>query len=133
MGADLIVSVIELRESKEKAIERLAKIVFNEDSNELFQNAGYYFWEDEQEITPEILNDMRKRVASALEVVYGYSREMTHISIDGDRRFVITGGMSWGDMPTDIFEDFNIFQEFLAYPSWCALDEKVVKDWEGEI
>lgn len=133
MGADLLVSVVEIRETEEQARERLTKLVIDESFIQRFMNAGYYFWEEE-EFTEEVAKDMRKRISDSIDIVYGQSRGINLISLDGNRILAITGGMSWGDNPTDEFEDFNIFQEFLAYPSWYSPDSDEIKHWikEGE-
>ena len=119
MGADLVLSHIEIRESKEEALERLAKIVFNEKSFDLFANAGYYDYEDE-EFSSEIETQMRERVKKSIELVYGlqegtiYSRDVSGFSLDGGERFfLVTGGQTWGDDPSNEFVDFNIFSEFI--------------------
>jgi hypothetical protein len=131
MGADLIVNLVELRETKEQALARLSRLIINESAKSEMEEAGYFYWEDE-DYTNEIGEEIRRRIASSVEVVYGNSREMTLVCIDGNRTFAVTGGMSWGDAPTDILEDFNIFQQFLGYPSWCAPDSEEIAKWNSE-
>lgn len=131
MGADFIVNFVELRETKEQALVRLSHLIINEWTKSEMEDAGCYLYEDE-EYTEQMGEDMRKRIAQSVEVVYEHSREMGTICIDGNRTFAVTGGMSWGDAPTDIFEDYNIFQQFLAYPSWCAPDSEEAERWNEQ-
>lgn len=137
MGADLVLSHIEIREDKEEALARLAKIVFTEESIELFQNAGHYFWEDE-EFSPEIADQMRERVKESIDLVYGiqngevFSRDVASLTLDGGNRyFLVTGGQTWGDDPSNEYVDFNIFCEFIAYPYWEHPTSDKVKEWEA--
>lgn len=137
MGADLVLSHIEVRESKEEALERLAKIVFNEESLVLFENAGYYNWEEE-EFSPEIAEQMRKRVEESINLVYGlqdgtyHSRDVAGFSLDGgERYFLVTGGQTWGDDPSNEYADFNIFAEFIAYPHWEHPTSEAVTKWKA--
>ena len=130
MGADMVVACVELKETKEEALERLAKLVINEETQDLFINEAYYFEYEEEDYTPELAEKMRKRIEEAVEVVYSDRRDITGINIDGNRIFVITGGMSWGDEPTDAMRDFEIFNVFLGYPSWNRPDSDEAKKWE---
>ena len=131
MGADLCVDYVELKETEAEALSRLAKLVINEDTLDRFiNNASYFEWEEE-DFTPELAEKMRKRIADAVDVVYGDRRDTAWLKIDGDRTFAFTGGMSWGDEPTDAMEDFRIFNEFLGYPAWASPDSEEVKNWEA--
>jgi hypothetical protein len=139
MGADLVLSHIEIRESKEEALERLAKIVFTKESLDLFSNAGYYFWEDE-EFSPEVAEQMRERVKESINLVYGlqdgtiYSRDVAGFSLDcGERYFLVTGGQTWGDDPSSEYADFNIFSEFIAYPYWQHPTSEAVTKWKAGV
>lgn len=132
MGADLMLNYVELKENKEQALERLAKMKLTEEDLERFDTCGVYdFGWDDDGFTDETIKSMRKRLAQAVEVVYDCegSREVNTLTIDGDRTFVITGGMSWGDEPSSLYTDFYLFSEFLAYPSWEKPDSEEARKW----
>jgi len=137
MGADLVLSHIEIRETKEEALERLSKMVFTQESLDLFSNAGYFFWE-EVEFSPEVADQMRERVKESINLVYGlqegtyYSRDVAGFSLDGgERHFLVTGGQTWGDDPSNEYADFNIFAEFIAYPHWEHPTSEAVAKWKA--
>lgn len=131
MGADLAIDYVEIRESEDEALARLANLVIDENTLDRFiDNASYFEYEDE-DFTPELAEKMRKRIAEAVSVVYANNRRDTiWLKIDGDRTFMFTGGMSWGEDPTDAIQDFRIFNEFLGYPAWASADSDEVKEWE---
>ena len=67
-------------------------------------------WQDHYlDPQPDDADEMRDRAKVALELIYGKlpSRELAHIAFD-DRVYVFTGGMSWGDTPTDAAADVEI-------------------------
>lgn len=131
MGADLCIDYVELKETEEEALNRLAKLVIDQDTLDRFiDNANYFEWEGE-DFTPELAEKMRDRIKESVSVVYSTSRRDTiGLTIDGDRIFVFTGGMSWGEEPTEAMQDFRIFNEFLGYPAWASADSKEVREWE---
>ena len=127
-----MLTYVELKETKEQALARLAKLVIDENTMERFESCGYYEWESE-EFTPEIAEDMRKKLANVIEIVYSsdYRRDTQVITLDGNRNLIFTGGMSWGDDPSDVYTDFFIFSDFFGYPSWAYPDSVEVKEWEA--
>ena len=131
MGADLAIDYVEIRASEDEALARLANLVINEDTLDRFiDNASYFEYEDE-DFTPELAEKMRERIKEAVSVVYSTRRRDTSwLNIDGDRTFVFTGGMSWGEEPTEAMEDFRIFNEFLGYPAWASPASDEAKEWE---
>lgn len=130
MGADLIFECVEIKETKEKALERLAKIAIDENTISRFFDCNYYEYEEE-DFTPELAEKMRKRIIEAVEVVYGTYRDTGTMQLDGDRTLAFTGGMSWGDSPTEAITDYAIFNEFLGYPFWANPNSEQVKNWEA--
>jgi hypothetical protein len=138
MGADLLMTYIEIKEPREKAKERLDKLVITEEDLERFDSCGSFEFED-QEFSSELALKVKTRLGEILDSVYdfaegkAYSREITTFDLDGDRKFLITGGMSWGEDPTDYFTDFWIFYEFLGYPSHASPDSEEVRKWKEEV
>lgn len=136
MGADLLLNYVEIAETKEKAQARLDKLQLTEADLGRFEDCGYYYFESE-EFSPEIENQMRAKLQETLELVYSFAegntpRDVVSLTIDGNRTFLFTGGMSWGDDPSDSFTDLWLFFEFLGYPSHEAPDSEAVRQWKEE-
>jgi hypothetical protein len=136
MGADLMLNYVEIAEPRERAQARLDRLVITEQHLETFENCGEYQFSDE-EFSEQVQKDMRARLQRALDVVYdsyeGNSpRDVTWLNIDGNRTFLFTGGMSWGDDPSDYYTDFWLFFEFLGYPSHLSPDSDEAKKWKEE-
>jgi hypothetical protein len=134
MGADLLLNYVEIAEPREKAQARLDKLQITKEHLEAFENCGEYQFSDE-EFSEQVQKDMRARLQRALDVVYDNdekqtSRDVTRLVIDGNRTFLFTGGMSWGDDPTNSYTDFWIFFEFLGYPSHESPDSEAVRKWK---
>jgi hypothetical protein len=135
MGADLLLNYVEIREPRDKAQARLDKLVLSEADLTNFEDCGEYQFSDE-EFTEQVHKDMRARLQRALDVVYDNneqtSRDVTGFNIDGNRTFLFTGGMSWGDDPSESYADFCIFYQFLGYPSHESPDSEEVRKWNEE-
>ena len=136
MGADLMLNYVEIAEPREKAQARLDRLVLTEADLFTFENCGCYDFQDE-DFSEELAKKMRAKIQEALDIIYdfhekGYRRDMTSLTIDGNRTFYFTGGMSWGDDPSECYTDFWIFAEFLGYPSHESPDSEAVKEWKEE-
>jgi len=136
MGADLLLNYVEIAEPREKAQARLDRLVLTEEHLETFENCGYHEFEEE-DFSKEIETRMRSKLQECLDVVYdcleGHApRDVTWLDIDGDRKFLFTGGMSWGEEPSDYYTDFWLFAEFLGYPSNLSPDSDEAKKWREE-
>lgn len=63
----------------------------------------------------ESIEQLKATLMEDIDLAYGYSRETGRFH-HKDETFVITGGMSWGDDPTDAFaaiERFAAIQEYV--------------------
>jgi len=134
MGADLMLNYIEIAEPREKAQARLDRLVLTEEHLETFENCGYYGFEEE-DFSEETEKKMREKLQECLDVVYDADgrRDVSSFIIDGNRTFYLTGGMSWGDDPSECYTDFWIFFEFLGYPSNLSPDSDEAKKWREEV
>ena len=135
MGADLLLNYVEIAEPREKAQARLDKLQMTEEHLSMFEDCGIYQFSDE-EFSEQVQKDMKARLQRALDVVYDNdekwtTRDVTRLTIDGNRTFLFTGGMSWGDDPTNSYTDFWIFFEFLGYPSHESPDSEAVRKWKA--
>ena len=134
MGADLMLNYVEIAEPREKAQARLDRLVLTEADLSTFENCGYHYFEDE-DFSEELAKKMRAKIQEALDVVYDADgrRDVSSFIIDGNRTFYLTGGMSWGDDPSECYTDFWIFFEFLGYPSNLSPDSDEAKKWREEV
>ena len=134
MGADLMLNYVEIAEPREKAQARLDRLVLTEEHLETFENCGYYGFEEE-DFSEETEKKMREKLQECLDVVYDADgrRDVSSFIIDGNRTFYFTGGMSWGDDPSECYTDFWIFFEFLGYPSNLSPDSDEAKKWREEV
>ena len=150
MGADLLITAVELKESKAKCLKRIEKLDWSDVDGmfERFENAGIWIDEDairkqvfavlydergeEEAFDEETVKWMKERLVEAVECVYAdqFSRNCNTLAVDGINRFLVTGGTSWGDDPSSEWDDFNLFNEFLGYPYWAKPKSKERKEWE---
>ena len=120
MGADFIFSVNELKLTREQALANARKIArgrLTEVLTNLEEMAGVARFNEIDAANPseEERNEIEAYLAECIETVYDYGRrrDCGLLTIDGDRKFAITAGMSWGEEPTDAYESFNV-SEILA-------------------
>ena len=117
MGADLMISVNEMKLTKDQAIAKARKLVAEyplPDLLETLESCGCHTWSEADtsnpSITPTLSNEVVEYLIQCVETVYTYSdrRDCAFFTLDGNRRFAVTGGMSWGDEPTDVWLPFVI-------------------------
>ena len=128
MGADLLLTTVEIRETEPECQARLARMTFTEaDMTRLEYCGSWLMGEEWDETMPDKIRGLLK---DAIKTVYNANgRDVSGLVIDGNRSFVTTGGTSWGDDPSAEWDDFNLFHEFLCYPYWEAPDSDNVKLW----
>jgi len=126
MGADMMVAVCEEPYDLNKAKEVIEYRVENLNDNELIHLAENHCWSELEEAMEvkeaELeegdlydLDDLRRIVSRSLateainqalsEIILGnsttnYNREIAYVNLKGTN-YLITGGMSWGDLPTE--------------------------------
>jgi len=108
MGADFIVAMVPMRKTQDEAIAKLKAM----DAETLLHVLSYYHARDFDEDTDEQeYAEAIEFVTAKIDEVYGYykhgSRETDVHKIDGTD-WLITGGMSWGDDPTDAYESVSV-------------------------
>ncbi len=114
MGADLLISVNELKLSREQAEANATKIARGPlkeviDNLENMIGVGRFVDLDMDSPTEEVRAEVEDYLKECIATVYAYAerRDCSYFVID-DRLFAITAGMSWGDQPTDAYEAFNV-------------------------
>lgn len=121
MGADMILSCIAIPKTNEPKLKELfAKIHQNVD-NMTEQDVKAYLMNEQrddgfmEEMTFEQYKEELHNIVSAVEQDLD-ARDVTAIEHQGDILY-ITGGLSWGDAPTDSMEDFDRFNNI---PEWIT-------------
>ena len=104
MCADLIVAMIPMRKTQDEAIAKLKSLTQEDVLHTMYNYCAKEFGnESDEDEYAEAIEWLTGKVAE----VYGYyergSRETEVRTIDGTD-WLITGGMSWGDDPTDAYE-----------------------------
>lgn len=128
MGADLLLEFVKApRVSRLVALERVPLFVAAMDRDELLTGVGYLTGDKpEPEIAAGVLAAL---LASAVGVMYEERRRDVACWVDSaGAEWFVTGGMSWGDDPTDAFNPFSVlaftgFDAVLADPDWTPSKE----------
>jgi len=110
MGADMTVAFASLENDAQFWYDGIARL--SDDAVLAF--ASEY---DGMSVLPESNEpkDIRQAMVDAVEMSYSDSREISVCTINGER-FAITGGLSWGDEPTDAYPYVLLF-------NWIQEDE----------
>ena len=112
MGADFIWGRVEVTEPKSTWLNRIleADIAAFAETTE-----DDYYWSDSYE-EDGLVEGVTEELRTAIEICYGYhqNREMGWF-IEGDRTYALTGGMSWGDDPTEALRDIWLFDSFQRF------------------
>ena len=114
MGADFIWARAEVTEPVEYWLDWFGEL--NDDQMIDFIDAtdDTFFWRDchTDESEAALCQSVAERLSTAISVCYDYdsNREMGWYIEDG-RMFILTGGMTWGDDPTEAYADIWMFAE----------------------
>lgn len=108
MSADLIIVILPMRKTQDEAIAKLKAM----DSEYLLHVLSNYHAREFDGDTPEAeyaeaIEFMTGKIAEVYDYYEKGSRDTEVLMLDGTA-WLITGGMSWGDDPTDAFEPLNI-------------------------
>ncbi len=133
MGADFMVYCCEDPIDYKKAMPMIEHRIKNLSNNSLDDIADDLLWYDAQEITEEVeaectlteedlwklddltskkIRDMvRKKVKAAVDELFdgGCRRDVASMHLHG-RNYLMTGGMSWGDLPTEACDLINLIE-----------------------
>lgn len=111
MGADFVYAIIPLDRPLEYW-QKLIREVSDADLSEFAVASEFDFrFEDLK------LSEVREVIDNAFEVAMnGQSREVGMWTPDGGAtRYAITGGMSWGDDPTEAYREFETCHSFMDW------------------
>jgi hypothetical protein len=112
MGADFFLCVLEIKHTKSVALAKAKDLNLTKDDFHTFEEAGIWF--DNNLDDQELVEEMRMRLLEAVEAVYSASqrRDCSYFYVDGDRVFYATGGTSWGESPSGVWDDFLLIQQY---------------------
>lgn len=117
MGADLLFSLNEIQATKEEALGSVERLFENGSLEDVLvvleDHCGISRWYGEEPQSVE-QNDVSAFLKQCVEEVYSASgrRDCASFTIDDNRIFYLTAGMSWGDTPTDCYESFVVCETF---------------------
>ena len=119
MGADFVYAIckiptntegefVDFGEALDRAIvKRFRNVALNKDLLlETVEDCGIYVTESQEEDYESLVSDLATNVAAFVSTAW-QSRDISSIKIDG-KYYWITGGMSWGDSPTDSYDIVNL-------------------------
>jgi len=114
MGADFVWIDADVTESKETWLKRLTHDMDAESIQSFIEatepEIGWWRFDDEETDMVEFVTEyIKDSINTAYD--YMYNREMGWYMRNG-YTYVLTGGMSWGDDPTDAFEYIGTFRAF---------------------
>jgi hypothetical protein len=118
MGADLIFQYFCLDENadmdktKEKLLKAVDDVTIKEDREELINYYDVAYGQDMEENVEKIREEFKTIINELFSGIQRGWRDISSIRHKGDELW-ITGGMSWGDSPT---ESYGYFTKFTNLP-----------------
>ena len=101
MGADMILTFARVPDVVDvDLLKGRAESISENDRLYVLETLGFY-GDDEDQDPVSLLQD------AIAEVFVSPSRELADIFLDG-KRYLFTGGLSWGDYPTEIFRSLSL-------------------------
>ena len=116
MGADFVFAVANITKPKDYWLDYLGEMDDGQMESFITESDGFLYWSDNYDDlnlnSPDFFQAVAERVSNAIETAYGDSRELGTFRDNSGELWAITGGMSWGDDPTDAFDAVRIFDIF---------------------
>ncbi len=104
MGADFTLATFPYFDMTDDRRERFRELIVNLPASETDEFQEWYGVDDEDYSLEELLEDIESSCSTV-------SRETTTITTYNDKgeryELNVTGGMTWGDSPTDAYDAFN--------------------------
>ena len=134
MGADLLLSFVDVSEPKQKWLDiigewndaQVDKFVtdcgadhilddLTEEVSDRWDAADIEYDLEDPKFLAEVRQAFVERLNDAIDAAYGStSRYANKVLLDG-KPWAVTGGPSWGDSPTDEFDDFCLAESVIEY------------------
>jgi len=104
MGADFTLATFPYFDMTDDRRERFRELIVNLPTSETDEFQDWYGLDDEDYSLEELLQD----IESSCSVVGRETTTITTYNEKGEKHELnVTGGMSWGDSPTDVYDAFN--------------------------
>ncbi|MEK9769533.1 MAG: hypothetical protein VW683_11480 [Betaproteobacteria bacterium] len=104
MGADFTLATFPYFNMTDDRRERFRELIVNLPDSETDEFQEWYGLDDEDYSLEELLED----IESSCSVVGSQTTTITTYNDKGEKyELNVTGGMSWGDSPTDVYDAFN--------------------------
>ena len=104
MGADFTLATFPYFEMTDDRRERFRELIVNLPASETDEFQDWYGLDDEDYSLEKLIEDIESSCSTV-------SRETTTITTHNNKgekyELNVTGGMSWGDSPTDAYDAFN--------------------------
>jgi hypothetical protein len=126
MGADMMLAVVDITEPKQRWLDATDQIT-DADLFACFRDTWVIwkyedderYWNhdvkgDEPEPTPALMTELRVELMDAIRYAYEFHRDCQTLHI-ADRVVAVTGGLCFGDDPTDSYSVLNLVAEFQYY------------------
>jgi hypothetical protein len=103
MGADMLITFARVPENVDiDLLKGRAESISEDERLYVLETLDFYSDDERSGQDPvELLKD------AIDEVFCSPSRELADVHIDG-KRYLFTGGLSWGDLPTEIFQSLSL-------------------------
>lgn len=137
MGADLILSFVDVSEPKEKWLDILGewddgkvdRFVADSGNDDLIEDILENLVDildldgvdnedprrDDDALMAQARQQLVERLVDAINTVYGANSRVSHKVILDGKPWAVTGGLSWGDDPTDDFADFILAEAVVEH------------------
>jgi hypothetical protein len=113
MGADFTFAFNEMEATRTKAYKNarhLSQPVRVSNTVKLLEDCGIKNWNEVSDVDTINSDEMYEFLKNCIDVVYDNDTRECGFFIIDHRVFHITGGMSWGDYPSDVYEQFAVCQ-----------------------
>ena len=115
MGADFVFAMAEVTQPKDYWLDYISHMDDSHMESFIATTDELFYWSDRFDdmnpYSPEFYQAVAEAVSRAVEVCYDYeyNRELGWWTRD-DRSFIVTGGTTYGDAPTDAMSSVEVFE-----------------------
>lgn len=119
MSAEFVFAKVNVTLDKSHWLDRIRGLDDTELESFVAETDDQFYWADRVDhpasdlYSYDFLRKVADAVVEAVQVSYDYdyNRELGWFK-HGEDTLVVTGGMSWGDAPTDAFDSVRVFEAF---------------------
>jgi len=118
MSADFVFAVVEIDRTQDDWQSFVTGMDDDTVRQFIAETNDELYWDEYFEDPVDMERQVCERLCEAIGICFGGSREVGYWR-DNGREFVVTGGMSWGDEPTDAMADVYMLS--------------VLRDWRASL